>query len=1533
MSDLNLEGIAIIGMACRVPGAKNIAEFWQNLCNGVESITFFSDEELIAAGADPALVRNPHYVKARGILGNVDLFEASFFGLHPKEASLMDPQHRLFLECAWEAFESAGYSPDAQKRRVGVFAGQSMNTYLLTNLLSHFEIVAGVDSLQASIGNDKDSLTTEVAYRLNLTGPAVTIQSSSSTSLTAIHYACQSLLNFECDMALAGGVSIHLPEKAGYLYHEGGITSLDGHCRAYDAKAEGFVAGLGAGAVTLKRLADALADGDTIYAVIKGSAVNNDGSAKVSYMAPSVDGQAEVVAMAQAIAGVEPETIGYVEGHGTGTAAGDPIEIAALTQAFRAGTDRKGFCPIGSVKTNIGHLDSAAGVVGLIKTALILQQAIIPPTLHFQQANPHIDFANSPFYVNTQLKEWKRGAIPRRAGVTSLGMGGTNAHAILEEAPILESSSPSRSAQLLLLSARTDSALATMTHNLVEHLVQQPNLNLADAAYTLQVGRKRFGHRRMLVCHDNDAAVAALSSCDPEHVFDSVQEPQTRPIMFMFSGQGAQYMNMARELYETEPIFREQVDTCCELLKPHLGLDLCRVLYPAAENSESATEQLEQTALTQPALFVIEYALARLWLAWGVQPQAMIGHSIGEYVAACLAGVLTLPDALTLVAARGRLMQQQPRGTMLGVPLSEAAVRPLLTEQLSLAVVNGPTNCVISGETEAITALQTRLEANGIKCRPLHTSHAFHSIMMEPALAPFREQVRRIRLSPPTMPYISNVTGTWITPLEATDPEYWVKHLRQTVRFAEGVRELLQDPAAILLEVGPGQTLSTLARQHPARGAGQAVLSSVRHPQERVTDVIFLLNTIGRLWLAGVELDWPAFYAQERRHHIALPTYPFERERYWIDPLLQTPDHKARIGHADRKLDVADWFYLPAWKPALSPQLREEVLTDQKLAWLLFVDGTEGIGSQLARRLEQLGQQVISVTPGEVCRQIDETHWQIDPHNPADYAQLLKNDLPDKILHLWSAARPDRPFDETQARGFFSLLFLAQALGQHNVTKSLPIMVVTDRAQAIGTGEAIVPERATVLGACKVIPQEYFNLMCKSVDVALPAPGSWQEPKLVDRLLAECLSDTWSETSVAYRGQQRWLQTFEAIRLDIANKTSLRENGVYLIAGGLGSVGYALAEAIAKSVHARLILVGRTQLPERESWTDWLATHAASDAISERISRILALEQLGAEVLVVQANVADAPQMQAAIDQAKTHWGALQGVIYAAGTVDPTLFRPIRDTRPADAQAHFAAKVHGMYVLEEILRGQPLDFCLLVSSLSAVLGGLGLSAYAAANNFMDAFAQRHNQAEPAPWISIDWDAWQVTAENKSFMSIGSSQAQLAMTSAEGAEALLRILSIEPMAQIVVSTSSLQARMEQWLTSRSQAEVAPQTNAAIVQVVRPNLQTAYVAPRDDLERTIAQVWQNVLGLQQVGVYDSFFELGGNSLAGVQAIAQLNAALNVQIPTVSLYEGPTINALAKIIHQLSGQTQDEGAAYETNRSRGERRRERIQQRRQS
>jgi amino acid adenylation domain-containing protein len=890
--------IAVIGMACRYPGAPDLAAFWRLLREGVDAISRLSGEELLAAGVDPALLANPRYVRARGVIPGADLFDAPFFGFSPREAAMTDPQQRVLLEQAWEALEHAAVDPATFPGRIGVYAGATISTYLLANLLSYGP--SQEEAWAMVLANDKDTLATRVAYKLGLRGPALTVSTGCSTSLVAVHLARQALLADECDVALAGGVSVR-SAKTGYLYQEDGIQSPDGCCRAFDAEGRGTVFSSGAGLVVLKRLADAVEDGDTIHAVLKGSALNNDGEHKIGFTAPSADGQAEVISRALELAGVDPEEVQYVEAHGTATPLGDPIEAAGLTRAFRdAGATRRGYCAIGSVKTNIGHTDSAAGVAGLIKTVLALEHREIPPSLHFERPNPQIDFGSSPFYVNNRLRPWKSDN-PRRAGVSSFGIGGTNAHAVVEEAPApRETDPPARPWQLLALSAKTPAALEALTARLAGHLAEMPENDpesdeeeagkaLADVAFTLQAGRRALPWRRTVVCRDRADAVVALA--DRARRFDGAPPQGSLSLAFLLPGQGSQRPGMTAGLYAAEPLFRREVDRMAEILRSHLGgEDLREILYPSETGSAEAARRLDRTSITQPALFVVETALARLWMSWGVRPQALLGHSIGEYVAAHLAGVFSLEDALELVAARGRLIAELPGGAMLAVALAEADVLELLGTGLSLAAVNGPGQCVVSGSEEAVEALHAELLARGVTSRRLATSHAFHSRQMEPLLEPFTRLVRRAAPKPPQIPFLSNVTGRWITAEEATDPAYWARHLRQPVRFVDGLAALFAEPSRALLEVGPGRALTGLARRlAESRGeTGRVLVPSLPPVEERVPseagEDANLLGALGRLWAAGIPVDWPAFHAGERRRRVPLPSYPFERRRFWIEP-------------------------------------------------------------------------------------------------------------------------------------------------------------------------------------------------------------------------------------------------------------------------------------------------------------------------------------------------------------------------------------------------------------------------------------------------------------------------------------------------------------------------------------------------------------------------------------------------------------------------------------------------------------------------
>jgi acyl transferase domain-containing protein len=889
------EGIAVIGMSGRFPGAGNVDQFWRNLVQGVESISHFAEQELEHSVATAeAIVPGQKFIRARAIIKDADLFDATFFGIYPKEAQLMDPQHRLFLECAWEALESAGHSSETYPGLIGVYAGLSMNTYLLHNICadrafaSDFTGNYQVGAYQTMLGNDKDFMPTRVSYKLNLRGPSMTIQSACSTSLVAICQACTSLMTYQCDMALAGGVSITFPQKRDYLYQEEGMVSADGTCRTFDASACGTVFGHGVAVVLLKRLDDAIADGDPILAVIKGTAVNNDGSDKIGYAAPSVKAQADVIAMAQSAASIDPETVSYIEAHGTATPLGDPIEVAALTEAFRRGGSlRNQYCALSSAKTNVGHLDIAAGATGLIKTVLQLQNELIPPLLHFKSANPKIDFANSPFFPVSKPLDWKRGTSPRRAGVSAFGVGGTNAHVVIEEAPQAEPSSPSRKYQLLLFSAKTDAALQNMSERLAASVEAHLDTPLADVAFTLHRGRQRFKHRRALCAGSAAEVVEGLRNPDAKTTFTGQAPSRPPSLVFLFPGQGAQYVNMGRELYDSEPEFRGAVDKCADCLLGHLQVDIRSVLYPDAAAKVGAVHKINETWLTQPSIFVVEYALARLWMAWGIKPSVVIGHSVGEYVAAVLAGVFSLEEALGLLAARAKLMQDLPSGSMLAVRRGAAELAGLVPDDVAIAAVNSPSLTTLSGPAPALGALQEHLEGREIASRFLPTSHAFHSAMMDPIVEPFTELARRVRQHKPSLPWISSFTGTWMNEQLAPEASYWAAQLRHTVRFGQAVETAIQYGEVAFLEVGPGQALTQFVRQQPSKPVGLTLLTSFSAKEANPQDLATMLTSLGRLWLLGCEPDWDGFYAAEKRRRVSLPTYPFERQRYWIQPPTQ----------------------------------------------------------------------------------------------------------------------------------------------------------------------------------------------------------------------------------------------------------------------------------------------------------------------------------------------------------------------------------------------------------------------------------------------------------------------------------------------------------------------------------------------------------------------------------------------------------------------------------------------------------------------
>ncbi|HEY3754811.1 MAG TPA: SDR family NAD(P)-dependent oxidoreductase [Opitutaceae bacterium] len=1334
------KAVAVIGMQLRYPGATSVRQFWTNLLGSAETISYFTEDELAAVGIPREAARAPGFVAANPEIGDIAAFEPAFFGFNQREAEIIDPQVRILLETCWQALEDAGYDPERYRGRIGVFAGANLSKYFMHNLLPQAalltEHMGSISSL--SMFNDRDALATIVSYKLNLRGPGVTVQTYCSTSLVAVHLGCQSILCGDSDMVLAGGVSLNGEGAGGYMYEEGSILSKDGHCRPFDAQASGTVFGNGVGMVVLKRLDRAIADGDTIHAAIRGSAINNDGSVKAGFLAPSVQGQVESITSALERSGVHPESIGFVEAHGTATLVGDPIEVSALSKAFSLWTERRRFCALSSVKGNFGHLDRAAGVAGLMKAVLCVKEGVIPPTVNYTAPNPKIDFANSPFVVADKVGTWPVSGGPRRALVSSLGVGGTNAHAVIEQAPEPVPSGPSRPNYVWVVSARTAKSLEAMCVELAKHLAERPQLNLADAAYTLAIGRKAFEHRRVVIGRDASELIKILE--DP-NASKTAAVAARRPMVFLFPGQGAQHVNMGRGLYESEAVFRAEVDWGCDLLKPLLGFDLRTVLYPASKDQEAAaTDRLKQTALAQPALFVVEYALARLWESWGVRPDAMIGHSIGEYVAAAMAGVFAPEDALALVAERGRLMQSLPRGAMLSVGCDEATATGYLDDGISLAAVNSPESCVLSGPEERIDALERTLTERGLTSRRLQTSHAFHSAMMEPILAEFTAKVAAVPRQAPKLRYISNLTGDWIQAAQATDPAYWARHLRSAVRFSDGAKTALASGTSIALEVGPGRTLSALAWQRPDVAVHGKPVTSMRHPREDISDALALAYSLGRLWSAGADIDWEAYFSGERRRRIPLPKYVFDRLRYWVQTDSAAAYGTGRAaGSTARHDDVADWFYAPQWAPATLNVPAGEGPKN----WLLLGNPSPDRDA-LEARLRAAGHDPAIVETGFGFEKFGIGQYRVNPGTPGDFVALVdalreEGKFPQRIAHLWAAQLPSpgaalEHYETTQNRCFHSLLGLVQALGQGTFTENLHLAVVTRGLHSVAGEPVTSPERATLIGPCRVIAQEYREIYSAAVDVS----GTPDEAAAA--AIAE-LSAGPRDPVVAWRGPTRYVQRFQPRRLESAAEgvpPRLKSGGTYLITGGLGGIGLTVADWLARTAQARLVLVNRSPLPPAEEWAAWLEKHGDEDRTSRRIRSVRALQERGAAVIVLRADSAAAEDMRTAVAAAREKFGRIDGVFHSAGLPGDGV---IQLKERAVAAAVIDAKVKAALILEEVLRDDPPDFLVHFSSLAAVVGGFGQVDYCGANSALDALALSSAARGVPPSLSINWDAW------------------------------------------------------------------------------------------------------------------------------------------------------------------------------------------------
>ena len=1482
--------IAVIGMACRFPGAGDPDEFWNNVRQGVESITFFSQRELEEAGVDRELYTHPNYVNAKGYLDGIEYFDAAFFNYPPAEATIMNPHMRLLHENVWHAFEHAGIAPSTHEGLIGVYLGETLSHEWEGLVL----LSTGIDNAATqSPMFHRALLSTSISYKLNLRGPSYSVQTACSTTLVAIHLACQGLLSGDCDIAVAGGASITLPGKSGYIFNRGMIKSPDGHCRAFDENAEGTVFGNGVGTVVLRPLEEAITHNDHILAVILGSAINNDGNQKVGLSAPSMEGEAAVIKAAIDAAGIPSRSVGYIEAHGTGTTVGDPIEVEALNKAF--GPTPGHTCAIGSVKTNIGHLDAASGVAGFIKTVLTLYNREIPASLHFEKPNRGIDFTNSPFYVNASLKRWEQNGEPLRAGVNSYGIGGTNAHIVLEEFidnRRQEERNPLRPDNLIILSAKTKTALETSSKNLARYLETHPHIELADAAYTLQKGRDTFQFRQALAATDRRDAIEALSYRNPEAVMTGSVKPNrpAAPIVFMFPGQGSQYVSMAEGLYRNEPVFQQTMDQCFQILQSVTGKDFKSLLYPRESGDGSA---INRTETAQPLIFSVEYALTRLLRSWGIEADAAIGHSIGEYTAACLAGVFSLESALTLVAARGELMQKLPAGDMMSIPLPAREVASLMEDrELALAAENSANHCVVSGPGEAVAEFGKKLNGLGIETRNLHTSHAFHSPMMEPAVEEFRTIAAQIPLSPPQVPFMSNETGDWITDQQAVDPDYWASHIVNTVRFAGGMTELLKIEDAIFLEVGPGRTLSTFAKQHPSRSQNQPVLNLIRHPNDTATDTEFLLEQMGRLWLYGRPIDWDGFHAHERLFRIPLPGYPFERKRYWVRKA--SPKAKEEL-------------WTPCWKQSPLVTLpNNSNHSSNKTAWIVFMD-TAGLGERIVANIEKTEEKIITVHRG------NEQYEKLFPRLEANGTESCT------IIHLWNISPGHRPNGaKTEAienpEGFGSLVSIIKHSRQKKSPLHIKIAMVSDCLHSISGETDTFPEKSLALGALTTIPQEHPDIECCAIDL----PPVYNQPAAgLDMMAKQVLGEIdagFPERMVAFGGGTRWTQTLEPIRLphSPAAGDGFKRGRPYLITGGFGRIGSVVSEFLAEEYSAKLILTTRCPIPPREDWQRLLdhQSDCADPKVLSIISQTKKLESMGATVHVISADIADQEAMKEQIAGAEQILGPVAGVIHAAGDLSGASMQPVAASSAEVLAGQTASKGRGTIVLEQIFSDRPLDFMILMSSISSFLGGLGYTSYAAANIFMDHYTLRHNREGGGNWLSVNWDNWDVDSN--------SSGQQPAFNAETGVEMLRRLVPLAmagTVGQIIASAGDFQQRMRRWVhmdkgdsSDEHSGDEAAQTND------RPELQTVYVQPETPVQEKVAAIWREILGFTTIGLNDDFFELGGDSFKAITIASTIQQRLNIEIPLPELFARPTIKKITDYIDEDRGQQHQEIPAVE-------------------
>ncbi|ADG93863.1 Beta-ketoacyl synthase [Arcobacter nitrofigilis DSM 7299] len=1516
--------VAIIGMAGKFPGADSIQKLWDNICQSVDVRQEFSDEDLKPFAKDMSQINKSDFVRKGYMIKDVAKFDAKFFNLTPKQAKIMDPQQRLFLETAWQGLENAGYASTDESQHIGVYAGANFNNYIF-NVGEHLEMRDIVSYFDAMIANDKDYLTSRVAYHLNLTGPAISIQTSCSSSLAAISIAYQALLDYQCDMAIAGGVGLNIPQERGYRYYKEGGLSKDAACHSFDKDASGVMHGNGLGVVILKRLEDALEDEDNIISVIKGATINNDGSKKVAYFTPSVEGQMDAISETLSVTNIDPQNIHYMEAHGPGTPVGDPIEFKALSQAYDVDSSKhyEKTCALGSIKSHLGHLGAASGVAGLINASLILKNRKIPATMHFKDINPEINIENSPFYINTQLKDMDS-TYPEslNAAISSFGIGGTNAHIIIQSAPKIDYKNKSweDSFYFFPLSAKNEKSLQYQTKQLNEYILENRDLSLADISYTLQQRRQHFNHRRFIVAknYEDLQNQLILEPIPKNQTLITNDKNKIRSIVFMFPGVGDQYINMGRDLYYQQKVFKDTIDECAHLAQEYLnGIDIREVLYPKNEDITQSNKLIHKAEITLTILLSVEYALTKQLEYYGIVPNQMIGHSLGEYCAALVSGVFTLKQALSLVAFRGKLIQSCEPGSMLVVNKDTDKLKEILPQSLSLAVINAEQLNMISGTIIEIEKFEIELKNTNISYTKLPGGRAGHSSTLDPILGEFESFIENMDLQTPSIDFISNVTGDWIKDEEAISAKYWTKHLRQTVEFHKGLSVLIEQENTAFIEIGAGRGLTTIAKRHPKAKRSLSAYASMKSSNKKTDDNNVLYELLGSLWLEQYKIEWEALTPKQHCHLLELPTYAFDRQSYWLERTFNEiqPDST----NPKKREDFNTWFYSPSWIKL--SENNQNNLDEKKKNYIVF-NTHDKVLNKTINYLEENDNNVICINYGELYKKIDNQNYIINANEMNDYNKLF-NDLMEYfdnsfcIIHGWMISEMDSILENnidkfytsnSQVLGYYSITSLMRVLTQYNLISKTRLVILSSQLYNIIGEEILSPDKSTLIGPCKVIPYEFPELDFIHMDIDTK---SLLDDKAFDSFIRDITSNKPHDKylSLAYRNGIRWKPYYHPLSSElIKNKSeenlNIKNNGIYLITGAFGGIGTVASNWLMEETsNITLILLSRTNLPKKEQWEEYLAKEKDID-ICKRIKHIQSLENKGATVLTYSIDVSDENKMHELQKKIYKEVGQVNGIIHAAGVVGGGL---IELEESINFHENLNTKVIGTKLLYKLFANNDLDFILLCSSLGSLVGALGQMENTSANSFLDAFSQALSKNPSSTKVmAINWDYWlevgMILELADRHKQIAGDEISIGILPKEGKKCFSILLNLLNMPNVVISTADihqlLKLRSEvthKTLKMFQDANITKENNDE-----RNNLSTQYLAPRNSIEKVLVSLWENRLGIK-IGVNDNFFELGGDSMVALPLMADMRDTLHFDLPIQSLFNEQDVASIATFIFE--------------------------------